>query len=142
MRRLFLTITLAAISVAGGYAGQHVSQERMAEVYRESRTPYKYGLVVAPEDNNHKIDCPTVFRVADKWYMTYVVYNGRSGQDGRGYETWIAESDNLLEWNTLGRILSYTDTGWDRNQRGGFPSLIDWTWGGSYNIQSYKGRYY
>ena len=29
----------------------------------------------------------------DKWYMTYVVYNGKSGLDGRGYETWIAESE-------------------------------------------------
>lgn len=41
--------------------------------------------------------------------MTYVVYNGKGGTDGRGYETWIAESDNLLEWRTLGRILSYRD---------------------------------
>ena len=79
-------------------------------VYRESRTPYKYGLVMAPEDNNHKIDCPTVFREGDKWYMTYVVYNGRSGQDGRGYETWIAESDNLLEWKTLVVVMPYTVT--------------------------------
>lgn len=121
-------------------AAEHVSQERMAEVYAESRTPYKYGLVVAPADNSHKIDCPTVFRDGDKWYMTYVVYNGSGGTDGRGYETWIAESDNLLEWTTLGRILSYADTGWDCNQRGGFPGLIDWTWGGSYEIQRYKKR--
>lgn len=121
-------------------AAEHVSQERMAEVYAESRTPYKYGLVVAPTDNSHKIDCPTVFRDGDKWYMTYVVYNGSGGTDGRGYETWIAESDNLLEWTTLGRILSYADTGWDCNQRGGFPGLIDWTWGGSYEIQRYKKR--
>ena len=103
----------------------HVSQQRMAEVYEEARTPYKYGLVVAPTDNNHKIDCPTVFREGDKWYMTYVVYNGKSGKDGRGYETWIAESNDLLQWSTLGRVLAYADTGWDMNQRGGFPALID-----------------
>ncbi len=142
MKRLFLSFAISILAVTGIHAQRQVSQERMAEVYQESRTPYKYGLVVAPSDNNHKIDCPTVFRVDDKWYMTYVVYNGRSGQDGRGYETWIAQSDNLLEWTTLGRVLSYADTGWDRNQRGGFPSLIDWTWDGSYAIGDYKGKYY
>ena len=74
--------------------------------------------------------------------MTYVVYNGKDGLDGRGYETWIAESDDLLHWTTLGRILSYKDNGWDMNQRGGFPALIDWTWNGSYSISKYKGNYW
>ena len=74
-----------------------VAQERMEQIFEEAKTPYKYGLVVAPEDNHHKIDCPTVFRQGDKWLMTYVVYNGKGGTDGRGYETWLAESDNLLE---------------------------------------------
>ena len=85
------------------------SQKRMEQIYEEVKTPYKYGLAVAPTDNYHKIDCPTVFRQGDKWLMTYVVYNGKTGTDGRGYETWIAESDNLLDWRTLGRVLSYRD---------------------------------
>lgn len=140
MKRHFLALTLLLTVWMSAVAQRHVSQERMAEVYEESRTPYKYGLVIAPDDNNHKIDCPTVFREGDKWYMTYVVYNGRSGKDGRGYETWIAESDNLLEWTTLGRILSYKDEGWDRNQRGGFPGLIDMEWGGSYAMERYNDR--
>ena len=72
--------------------------------------------------------------------MTYVIYNGKGAKDGRGYETWLAESDNLLEWKTLGRILSYRDGAWDANQRGGFPGLIDMEWGGSYAIQRYKDR--
>ena len=123
-------------------AGQSISQQDMQRIYDEVRTPYKYGLVVAPTDNYHKIDCPTVFREGDKWLMTYVVYNGKDGTDGRGYETWIAESDDLLHWTTKGRILSYKDYGWDMNQRGGFPALIDWTWGGSYGISKYKKNYW
>ena len=119
-----------------------ISQQEMQRIYQEVRTPYKYGLVVAPADNYHKTDCPTVFRKGDKWLMTYVVYNGKDGLDGRGYETWLAESDDLLHWNTLGRILSYKDDGWDMNQRGGFPALIDWTWGGGYELGKYKGRYW
>lgn len=88
-------------------AAQSISQQQMQRIYNEVRTPYKYGMVVAPTDNYHKIDCPTVFRVGEKWFMTYVVYNGKGGLDGRGYETWMAESDDLLHWKTQGRLLSY-----------------------------------
>lgn len=119
-----------------------VSQVEMQKIYDNAKTPYKFGLVVAPQDNGHKIDCPTVFSKDGKWFMTYVCYNGKGGTDGRGYETWLATSDDLLHWSTLGRILEYADDGWDKNQRGGFPSLIDWNWGGSYNIEKYKGHYW
>ena len=114
----------------------------MQQIYEEVKTPYKYGMVVAPADNYHKIDCPTVFHENGKWYMTYVVYNGKDGTDGRGYETWLAESNDLLSWKTLGRLLSYKDDGWDMNQRGGFPALIDWTWNGNYHIGKYKDRHW
>lgn len=57
---VYLASTLAA------FAQREVSQERMEQIYEEAKTPYKYGMVVAPEDNNHKIDCPTVFRQGDK----------------------------------------------------------------------------
>ena len=122
--------------------GQQISQEEMQHIYQEVRTPYKYGMVVAPTDNYHKIDCPTVFHIGDKWLMTYVVYNGKDGTDGRGYETWLAESDDLLHWTTKGRILSYKDDGWDMNQRGGFPALVDWTWDGSYELGVFKNKYW
>jgi len=127
---------------AAMHSSAQVTQEQMQRIYDEVKTPYKYGMVVAPQDNYHKIDCPTVYREGDKWYMTYVVYNGKSGTDGRGYETWLAESGDLLHWTTLGRLLSYKDSGWDMNQRGGFPSLIDWTWGGTYRMKPYKGRHW
>ena len=137
-----LTTLVTLLSVVGGFAADIISQQEMQRVYQEVRTPYKYGLVVAPADNYHKIDCPTVFRVDDKWLMTYVVYNGKDGLDGRGYETWLAESDDLLHWTTKGRILSYKEDGWDMNQRGGFPALIDWTWGGGYELGEYKGKHW
>ena len=132
-----LLLVLSVTSVA-----QDISQQDMQRIYQEVRTHYKYGMVVAPTDNYHKIDCPTVFQQDGKWYMTYVVYNGKEGLDGRGYETWLAESDDLLHWQTKGRLLSYKNEGWDMNQRGGFPALIDWTWGGSYGIAKYKKNYW
>ena len=137
-----ILILAFSLFTLGTYAQREVPQSRMEQIYEEAKTPYKYGLAVAPADNKHKIDCPTVFREGDKWYMTYVVYNGKSGLDGRGYETWIAESDNLLEWRTLGRVLSYRDGFWDCNQRGGFPALPDMEWGGSYALQTYKGKHW
>ena len=139
--KYILTVFLSFVSVLGGFAAE-IPVSVMQRIYQEVRTPYKYGMVVAPTDNYHKIDCPTVFRVGDKWMMTYVVYNGKDGTDGRGYETWLAESDDLLHWTTKGRILSYKDDGWDMNQRGGFPALIDWTWDGSYGISKYKNKHW
>lgn len=60
MKRLLLTIScmVTALSVP---AQHEVPQERMEQIYEEVKTPYKYGLAVAPADNYHKIDCPTVF---------------------------------------------------------------------------------
>lgn len=144
MRYPALLLLFALVTIASTLSAQprRVSQERMAEIYEQVRTPYKYGLAIAPTTNNYKVDCPTVFRHNDKWYMTYVLYNGRSGNDGRGYETWIAQSDNLLEWETLGRLLSFREGTWDSNQRGGFPALPDMEWAGSYTLQAYKNRYW
>ena len=139
--KYILTVFLSFVSVLGGFAAE-IPVSVMQRIYQEVRTPYKYGMVVAPTDNYHKIDCPTVFRVGDKWLMTYVVYNGKDGTDGRGYETWLAESDDLLHWTTKGRILSYKDDGWDMNQRGGFPALIDWTWNGNYGISEYNNKHW
>ncbi len=124
------------------WSANEVPQSRMQQVYDEIKTPVKYGMVVAPTTNNYKIDCPTVFREGKMWYMTYLIYNGKSGRDGRGYETWLAESSDLLEWKTLGRVLSFKEEGWDNNQRGGYVSLIDNKWGGSYKVKKHKGKYW
>ena len=122
-----------------------VPESVMRQVYEEVKTPCKYGLVLAPTDNRHKIDCPTVFRKDGKWFMSYLVYDGKSGKDGRGYETWLAESNDLLHWQTLGRILSFPKEGsgrWDENQRAGYPALIDHRWGGTYELQMFNNKYW
>jgi hypothetical protein len=126
-------------------AQEKISQEKMRAVYEEVKTPYKYGLVVAAEDNMHKVDCPTVFRKEGKWYMSYLVYDGKGGTDGRGYETWLAESEDLLTWETVGRILPFGEAGggrWDENQRAGYMALVDHQWGGSYEIQPFNDKYW
>lgn len=137
-------LVLLSLLIFGGITAfaQKISKNVMQKIYDEVKTPYKYGMVVAPKDNYHQIDCPMVYREGGKWFMTYVVYNGKDGTDGRGYETWLATSDDLLQWKTLGRLLCYADKGWDMNQRAGYPALIDWTWNGSYEMAKYKGRHW
>ena len=109
----------------------------MESIYQQVKTPYKYGLVVIPESNDYKVDCPTVFRNKGHWFMSYIRY------DGRGYETWLAKSEDLLHWTTLGRVLAFSDSSdWDNNQKAGYNALLDYRWGGSYKPFRYKGRYW
>lgn len=115
-----------------------VPETVMQQIYDEVKTPYKYGLLLAPEDDSKKIDCPSVFRKDGNWYMTYLEF------DGRGYETWLAESKDLLNWETKGRILSFPEdsTRWDANQRAGYISLQDYAWGGTYELEKYDEKYW
>ncbi len=121
---------------------KEVPQSVMQQIYEEVKTPYKYGMIITPVDSTKKVDCPSVFRKGNNWYMTYVVF------DGRGYETWLAKSKNLLQWKTLGKILSFGDTTnadateWDANQRAGYIALQDTKWGGSYQLEKYNKKYW
>jgi predicted GH43/DUF377 family glycosyl hydrolase len=79
-----------------------------------------------------------VFRYKSTWYMTYIVF------DGRGYETWLAESSDLLHWKPKERMLSFSaDTArWDANQKAGYIALQDHSWGGSYQWQPFNNNYW
>jgi predicted GH43/DUF377 family glycosyl hydrolase len=116
---------------------QDVPQKIMQQIYEQVKTPYKYGLVISPDTITKKIDCPSVFRKGNNWYMTYILF------EGRGYETWLAKSKNLLQWKTLWRIMSFSDTAdWDNNQKAGYIALQDTKWGGSYALQKFDNKYW
>lgn len=140
MKRFFLTYAVGAVIISGctggGDLSAPVSREEMEAVYQEVKTPVKHGLVVTPSDPECKSDSPSVFRYEGKWYMTWIVF------DGKGYETWLSESDDLLNWTTLGRILSYTNDSWDKFQRAGYIALQDTEWGGSYELGRFDGHYW
>jgi predicted GH43/DUF377 family glycosyl hydrolase len=109
----------------------------MKRIYHEIKTPYKYGLVLVPADPSKKMDCPSVFRKGETWFMTYIVY------DGRGYETWLAKSKDLLDWETMGKIMSFSDSAdWDYNQKAGYVALQDDAWGGSYALGMHDNKYW
>lgn len=129
----FVSIVATAQAVS-----KKVSESTMQSVYQQIKTPFKYGLVVVPEDDSKKVDCPGVFRKGNDWFMTYIVF------DGRGYETWLAKSVDLLNWKTLGRVLSFSkdSTEWDAHQKAGYVALQNHEWGGSYQLQKYRGKYW
>lgn len=135
---VFGIATLFVVSCATQYKKREITDSVMNEIYNEVKTPYKYGLVMVPTDNSYKMDCPSVFNKHGKWYMTYLIY------DGRGYETWLAESDDLLHWKHLGKVMSFSEntSHWDVNQKAGYIALQDPKWGGSYEWEKYKGKYW
>lgn len=70
------------------------------------RTPYKYqklvlaGSGVKGTFDEKLVDCPFVFSHEGRFGMTYV------GWDGTGYQTGLAESDDLINWRRKGVILA------------------------------------
>lgn len=108
----------------------------MEEVYEEIKTPFKYGIVFQHPDSTKMVDSPTIFREKEKWWMTYIVF------DGKGYETWLAESADLLHWESKGKILSFTQDTWDANQKAGYPSLVNIEWGGDYSLEKFQDNYW
>ena len=107
----------------------------MQRVYDEAKTPFKYGVILKGESGK-KLDCPSVFRLGDKWYMVYIIF------DGDGYETALADSDDLLHWQLKGKILPFRNTGWDAMQAGGYIALQDTTWAGSYELRKHDRKYW
>ncbi len=68
-------------------------------------TPYKYGKAVLagsgdPTRFDYKaVDCPLPFRHNGAFYMVFV------GFDGKGYQTGLARSNDLLHWEKVGVML-------------------------------------
>lgn len=89
-----------------------------AETVRQWSAPYRgwqyYPDHVIPAKPNikgfesvQKTDVPTVFqRPGDaKWYMTFI------GFDGKGYQSFIAESADLLTWSNMRLAMGYGPEG-------------------------------
>ena len=110
-----------------------MNQEILNNIYRQIKTDYKYGIVLKGQPGE-AVDCPAVFRFNNDWLMTYLIFNGK------GYETGLAYSKNLLEWHPLVRILTFSPGNWDARQAGGSIALQEHQWGGSYRLRRFDGK--
>lgn len=102
-RRRFIGAATAGL---GGMASARFPALAADDPLAPYRTPYKYGkLVLAGSGvkgtfDEKLVDCPFVFSHEGRFFMTYV------GWDGAGYQTGIAQSDDLIHWRRKGVILA------------------------------------
>ncbi|HRN54845.1 MAG TPA: glycosylase [Agriterribacter sp.] len=136
MKRIIKMALLLPLLPLSIHAQRVVSDTVMQKIYNEVKTPYKYGIVFKHPDSTKMIDSPTIFNENNTWYMTYIVF------DGQGYETWLAQSDDLLHWESKGKILPFTENTWDANQKAGYLSLVNIDWGGDYTVEKYRDNYW
>lgn len=118
--------------------GRTVDAKTMRRIYQEVKTPFKYGVVLKGAAQNELVDCPSIFRRGEHWYMMYVAIT-----DKVGYQTFLARSDDLLHWEKLGKILSFTmPNDWDAWQNDGAVALADTNWDGSHELEQFDGKYW
>jgi hypothetical protein len=135
------TPATAATAVRIATDTRAVDAATMQRVYDEVKTPHKYGIVIKGENADELVDCVSLFRSGGRgghWYMMYV-----ASVKNLGYQTYLARSDDLLHWEKLGKILSFTKPGdWDAWQADGGVALCDYTWGGSAELEKHDGKYW
>ena len=125
-----------AVPMMSGDGTNEVSRAQMQTIYETVRTPCKVGMVLTPEEGE-MFDNPSVFRHDDVWYMMFIRF------DGKGYETHLATSCDLVKWRRLGPVLSRGPTNaWDGAQADGWPTLVDTRWDGPNSLNTFRGRYW
>lgn len=113
-----------------------VTQDEMQAIYDEVKTPYKVGMIMEPEEGE-SLDNPCVFKYGDLWYMMYVRF------DGKGYETHLAKSKDLLHWEKLGLAFKRgEESAWDASQADGWPLMLDEQWDGPNTLKKVDNRYW
>lgn len=117
-------------------APREVPAGRMAEVYDQLKTPFKWGPVLRGEAGS-RVDNPRVFRMRDTWYMTYNHVAGTGG-----YECWLATSSNLVDWRPVGKLLAKGSGGWDTGSVAGYLGLQKLDLDAAFEPQTAEGRYW
>ena len=108
----------------------------LQSIYEEVKTPFKAGMALVPKEGE-MLDNPMVFRHDGTWFMMFIRF------DGKGYETHLAKSEDLLRWTRLGCVFRRGAKGqWDSSQSDGWPALLDARWEGPNTLGKFDGRYW
>ncbi len=116
-----------------------VPADVLRRVYEELRTPYKYGPVMKLD--GALCDSPSVFRLGDAWYMSFIRIDRQV--ETSGYESYLARSTDLLHWEVLFPILRRSERPvWDARQCAAYAAYIDNDLDGDFRIRKVNGAYY
>ena len=116
-----------------------VSAEEMEKIYEKIKSPKKLGAVMKWE--NDFTDSPTVFKHGDKYYMMFIAISKDCNISG--YETHIACSDNLVDWEYLGIIMKRNnDNHWDSKQCAGYTAFYNIDFEKECELQKVNDKYY
>lgn len=128
----------ARVVIPAKTEGRNVDANTLQKIYEEVKTPFKYGIVLKGAGANELVDCPSIFRSGEQWYMMYVAITNKIG-----YQTFLARSDDLLHWEKSGKILSFTKTNeWDAWQADGGIALADYRWDGAHALEQFDGKFW
>lgn len=118
---------------------ESVTQETMQQIYERIKTPYKYGVVLSFSED--QCDSPTVYRYNGKWYMSFIKISKHFA--GSGYDSHLAESEDLLHWNYVCKTVSRNDADqWDSRQIALYAAFVDNDLYGQYNLNKVNGNYH
>ena len=100
------------------YVASRSQNEINENIVKQWSKPYRnwhyypdYVIPASPNitgfENVKMTDVPTVFKLPNdaKWYMSFI------GYDGQGYQSFIAESDNLCHWEYIKLAMGYGPEG-------------------------------
>ncbi len=104
---------------------------------RKLGRPVLTGSGLAGAFDERAVDCPFVFEHGGAFMMMYI------GFDGRGYQTGMARSTDLLNWEKLGTVLKRGEGhAWDRENAAGTWLLCENDLDGPRTLKQWQGRYW
>ena len=116
-----------------------VTDAEMATIYKKIKTPVKHGAVIKWE--NDFTDSPTVFKKDGVFYMYFVAISKDCSVSG--YETHLARSADLKQWEYLGTIFRRNDQNhWDSKQCAGYAAFRDIRFDSTNELAKINGSYY
>lgn len=108
IRRQFLR-GAGGVAIAGStrlWRGFADARQPEHAIYSDLETPFKYGSLILEKSgltgrfDSELVDGSFVFRHDGHFFMTYL------GHDGRGYQTGLATSADLVQWHKQGLIFA------------------------------------
>lgn len=116
-----------------------ITDVEMQQIYEKIQTPHKAGTVM--KWKNDFTDSPTVFKKNDAFYMYFIAISKDCSVSG--YETHLATSKDLIQWEYVGSIFRRNDLDrWDSKQCAGYAAFIDTDFNGSNELMRVNNFYY